>query len=173
MAKNVLSLRNFTTDDLDHFLEWATDPQVTEFLTWEPYTSREEALSFLRRVAIPNPWLKAICLDGKAIGSINLRKGSHIHKCVAEMGYCLARKYWGKGYATRAVKLAVSSGFEDVGVSRIQALVHPENIGSRRVLEKAGFQQDAMLRNFMMVGVGGRERVSDALMFSALPKHHN
>jgi RimJ/RimL family protein N-acetyltransferase len=163
---DVLSLRNFTTDDLDHFLEWATDPEVTKFLTWEPYTSRDEALAFLTSVAIPHPWLKAICLDGKAIGSINLRKGSGVHRCLAVMGYCLSRKYWGRGYVTQAVKLALSTGFQDLDVVRIEALVNPKNIGSRRVLEKAGFQQDDLLKSCMVVSIGGQERICDALLFS-------
>lgn len=170
MAENVVSLRNFTLDDVDDFMEWATDPLVTELLTWEPYTSREDAVAYLTMVAIPHPWLKAICLDGKAIGSVDLRRGSGIHCCLAEMGYCLARKHWGRGYATQAVKLALSAGFQDVGVVRIQALVHPENTRSKRVLEKAGFQQEALLRDFMVRSGGGiPERISDALIFAAFP----
>jgi ribosomal-protein-alanine N-acetyltransferase len=55
-----------------------------------------------------------------------------------EVGYLLARPFWGRGYATEAARASLHFGFENFKFDHIIALVHPENIASRRVLEKCG-----------------------------------
>ena len=60
------------------------------------------------------------------------------------------RKYWGNGFATQAVGLAIGKGFEDLGVERIEAFVDPANIASQRVLEKNGFVKEGLLRNWVV-----------------------
>jgi RimJ/RimL family protein N-acetyltransferase len=55
-----------------------------------------------------------------------------------EVGYLLNRPFWGKGYATEAARASLQFGFENLGFDHIIALVHPDNLGSRRVLEKCG-----------------------------------
>ena len=55
-----------------------------------------------------------------------------------EVGYLLGRDYWGRGLATEAAQTSVQFGFEDLGIETIVGIVHPENIASQRVLEKAG-----------------------------------
>jgi ribosomal-protein-alanine N-acetyltransferase len=55
-----------------------------------------------------------------------------------EVAYLLSRAYWGKGYATEAACAAVKFGFENAGLESIIGLAHPENLASRRVLEKCG-----------------------------------
>ena len=55
-----------------------------------------------------------------------------------EVGYLLSRDHWGRGLATEAARTSVQFGFEDLGIETIVGIVHPENIASQRVLEKAG-----------------------------------
>jgi ribosomal-protein-alanine N-acetyltransferase len=55
-----------------------------------------------------------------------------------EVGYLLGKAYWGRGLATEAARESVRFGFEDLGIETIVGVVHPENIASQRVLEKAG-----------------------------------
>jgi len=55
-----------------------------------------------------------------------------------EVGYLLGKPYWGRGLATEAARESVRFGFEDLGIETIVGVVHPENIASQRVLEKAG-----------------------------------
>ena len=55
-----------------------------------------------------------------------------------EVAYLLSRNAWGNGYATEAATASLNYGFSEVGLSRIIALVHPENLASRRVAEKIG-----------------------------------
>jgi len=55
-----------------------------------------------------------------------------------EVGYLLSPPQWGKGYATEAARESLRFGFEHLNLNRIIALVHPENLASRRVLAKCG-----------------------------------
>lgn len=55
-----------------------------------------------------------------------------------EIGYLLGRPFWGKGYATEGAKAGLEFGFDGLGLERIIGLIHPDNKGSQRVLEKLG-----------------------------------
>ena len=57
-----------------------------------------------------------------------------------EVGFLLDTPFWGKGYATEAARASVKFGFENFGFNHIIALVHPENLASRRVIEKCGME---------------------------------
>jgi [ribosomal protein S5]-alanine N-acetyltransferase len=57
-----------------------------------------------------------------------------------ELAYRLAKPYWGKGYATEAAAAWLSHGFDELGLERIVAVAHPENVASQRVLEKIGMR---------------------------------
>ena len=65
------------------------------------------------------------------------------------MGYGIATKYWGQGITTKAVKIALSQVFKDLpNLVRLQSFVAVENIASQRILEKAGFLKEGMLRKY-------------------------
>ena len=55
-----------------------------------------------------------------------------------EVGYLLDKPFWGKGYATEAARASIQFGFEQCNLDHIIALVHPDNVASRRVIEKCG-----------------------------------
>jgi RimJ/RimL family protein N-acetyltransferase len=141
-----VALKTFTSAHIDDFMEWATDDEVTKYMMWNSYTSRSDAEGFFTNVVEKHPWFKAICLGEKVIGSITLDKGKGAHSCKAELGYVISRKYWGNGFATQAIKLAIEAGFKDLDVERIEAFVDPGNIGSKRVLEKNGFTKEGLLK---------------------------
>lgn len=85
--------------------------------------------------------------EGALIGGIgfhDFRLGQS-HK--AELGYWLAKSYWGQGIMTDAAKKIAEFGLSEFGLSRITANVFDFNLGSTRVLEKAGFQLEGLLRN--------------------------
>jgi [ribosomal protein S5]-alanine N-acetyltransferase len=145
-----LSLKELTVADVDDFMEWATDDEVTKYMMWNSYSSHEEAQKFILTVVQPHPWFKAICLGEKVVGSITLDKGKGIHSCKAEIGYAVAKRYWGQGLATQAVKLAIRNGFVDLDVERIEAFVDPGNVSSQRVLDKSGFVREGLLRNCVL-----------------------
>lgn len=142
-----ITLKVFTSADIDDFMEWATDNEVTKYMMWNSYNSRSEAEVFFTNVVEKHSWFKSISLGEKVIGSITLDKGKGVHSCKAELGYVVARKYWGNGLATQAIKLAIQTGFKDLDIERIEAYVDPANIGSQRALEKNEFTQEGLLRS--------------------------
>ena len=89
----------------------------------------------------------AITLDGKVIGSIGAFRQENIHKHTAELGYYIAEEHWGKGIMTEAVKQLCDYVFSHTHMIRTYAEPFAYNIGSQRVLEKAGFQYEGTLRN--------------------------
>ncbi|MCH9626373.1 MAG: hypothetical protein S4CHLAM123_15700 [Chlamydiales bacterium] len=145
-----MSLKTLSSTDIDDFMEWATDDEVTRYMMWDSYKTRGVAEDFFNNVVEKHGWFKAICLGEKVIGSITLDKGKGTHSCKAELGYVLAKKYWGNGYATQAIQLALTAGFKELEVERLEAYVDPTNIGSQRVLEKNGFMREGLLRNHII-----------------------
>lgn len=108
---------------------------------------------------------RAIEVEGRAVGSIALCRGSDVYARTAELGYWLAEDFWGKGIMTEAVQRICEEGagrWEDL--LRIYAEPFAHNTASRRVLEKAGFQLEGILRH----GVCKRGRVYDACMYALL-----
>ena len=87
----------------------------------------------------------ALTVDGAVVGSVALDPIALRHK--AELGYWLGRKYWGRGMMTQAVNLVVQYGFQQLQLTRIYAYVFPFNKASARVLEKAGFSYEGLLRS--------------------------
>ncbi|KAF8388081.1 hypothetical protein HHK36_026747 [Tetracentron sinense] len=150
MDLSKISLRPFKLSDVDDFMVWASDDQVTKHLRWNSITSREEALTYLKEVAIPHPWRRSICFDDRPIGCISVRLEPGDDKCRANIGYALATQYWGQGIVTTAMRMALSCVFKDFpDLVRVQAFVEVENKGSQRVLEKAGFLKEGLLRKYL------------------------
>lgn len=87
----------------------------------------------------------AVDIDGKVAGGVGL---CHIDRQSknAEIGYWLAREYWGRGLMTKIVKEMVRYSFKKLQLVRVYGYVFPFNKASARVLEKAGFQYEGTLR---------------------------
>ena len=80
-----------------------------------------------------------VMLDaGEVVGHISLKNVDR-ERSEAEVGYWVGRPYWGRGYASRAVREVATFAFEDLGLRRLYAHVLAQNPASGRVLEKAGF----------------------------------
>ena len=88
----------------------------------------------------------AITVDDQAIGSVGAFRKDNIHHRTAELGYYIAEPYWGRGIGTAAVKQACASVFANTDIVRIFAEPFSSNIASCRVLEKAGFVFEGLLR---------------------------
>lgn len=90
--------------------------------------------------------MKAISVNSVAIGSIGVFGKDDVYKKSAELGYWLAEEFWNKGIITRAIKQITDIAFNELDVVRIFAEPFFTNIGSRRVLEKSGFELEGILR---------------------------
>lgn len=89
----------------------------------------------------------AITLDDAAIGSIGLIPGEDIYRKSAEFGYWLGEPYWGRGYATEAIRGVSDWALAQFDLARLYALVFTWNTASARALEKAGFVRESTARN--------------------------
>ncbi|HVM95462.1 MAG TPA: GNAT family N-acetyltransferase, partial [Candidatus Acidoferrales bacterium] len=132
------------------FEGWTQDVQVTRYLMWRPHTSVHETVEFLQRCergdlpGVGAPWLITKRDDGSALGMIDLR----LDAGRAEIGYVLRRSAWGKGYMTEAVRAVLEAAFAIPEVRRVWATCDVDNVASARVLEKAGMQREALLRQY-------------------------
>ena len=88
-----------------------------------------------------------IVVDGKAAGNISVEKSGDLRSGVGVIGYFLIPEFYGRGIMTEAVKMICAEAFEKLDVSRIEGTVFEPNIGSRRVLEKAGFELEGVLKD--------------------------
>ena len=94
-------------------------------------------------------YLFAIEADGKFVGGIGLHK--RMEHCF-DVGYWIAEKFWGKGYATEALRAITEFAFNDLKIDRIQAFVFEGNESSERVLEKCGYEYEGFLRKYHRKG---------------------
>ncbi|WP_049760461.1 GNAT family N-acetyltransferase [Deinococcus deserti] len=89
-------------------------------------------------------WAITLADTSELLGSVTLTPEPGQSR--AELGYWLGVPYWGRGYASEAVPAALNFGFGTLALHRIQATVFPRNPASARVLEKAGFRREGLLR---------------------------
>jgi len=144
-----LRVRNWSRDDLDALLRCANNPKIAANLRDQfphPYTRRDgiDYLNYVRSTDVPTSF--AIEYDGEAIGGIGFKLGTDISRLSVEMGYWLAEPFWGRGFTSRAVTAASDWAFDNYKIVRIFATVFSHNVASIRVLEKAGFEREGILR---------------------------
>lgn len=147
-----LLLRPFKRGDTDAmFKNWASDPEVTKYLTWPHYTSRDEVQlkidEWVSNYAKPDFYQWAIVEKGSddVIGTISVvSKNDLVH--LAHIGYCIGRAFQGKGYMTEALTRLIDFFFDDVGYNRIEARHDPNNAASGRVMQKAGLTFEGTMR---------------------------
>ena len=112
-----------------------------------PYT-RQDAKAFLKHAAAAeDPSNLAIEVGGEAVGAVGYVPGHDIERFCAEIGYWLGEELWGRGIATEALALVTDHAFRELNFLRLFALPFVENAGSIRVLEKAGYIREAVLRS--------------------------
>lgn len=90
--------------------------------------------------------VRAIVVNGEAVGSIGLFLKDDVYCKSAELGYWLGEPFWGHGIMSDAISGLCGLAFSQYDIVRIFAEPYAYNIGSRRALEKAGFQLEALLK---------------------------
>lgn len=137
-----LLLRKVKKEDAEAmFNNWASDPEVTKYITWSTHENIEitkQIINFwLEEEQDPKTFRFMITLKNSCelIGSIDVV--GYIDNN-PEIGYCLSRKYWNKGFITEACKAFVKYLF-DKGYKQIVIEADVNNIASNRVIEKCGF----------------------------------
>ncbi len=144
-----LQIRSWRKSDLEALLRHANNSKIAANLRDQfpfPYTRRDgvDYLEFVREQKPERSF--ALQFEGEAIGGLGFQIGVDIARVSAEMGYWLGESYWGRGFATRAAAAASEWAFAEYKLTRVFALVFSYNVASIRVLEKAGFEREGILR---------------------------
>ena len=142
-------LRDWKMSDLQSLVEHANNYNIAKWLTNQfPYPYDEKAgEAYINAVLSDNPRkIFAIDINGEAVGSIGVFPQSDIHEKSAEIGYWLSEKYWGNGIMAKAITEVFEYGFKTFDIARVFARPFSTNKGSQRVLEKAGFELEAILK---------------------------
>ena len=146
-----LYLRPFTLADAPKAYEnWMSDDDVTEFLTWDTHRSPEESERIIGKWVNEYEygtmeWCIVLKRKEEPIGSIAAVQ-DFPEKKYCEIGYCIGKDHWGKGYMTEAVRAVTEYIFRNTDYQWVQARCDSENHGSRRCLEKSNYKLAAVLR---------------------------
>ena len=147
---NGFILRGWKQGDEISLQKNANNPNVSRYLKDRfpyPYTM-EDATDWVNYNLDKDPVLNFVLdIGGEVAGGIAIELRDDIYHRSGIIGYWLAEPFWGKGIMTEAVKLLTSYGFDSLGLIRLQAGVFSKNTASMRVLEKAGYTKEAILRN--------------------------
>ena len=144
-----LCVRSWRKSDLDALVRYANNPKIAANLRDQfphPYT-RSAAAAYLADVRVAEVETSfAVEYAREAVGGIGFKLGTDIARLSAEMGYWLGEPFWGRGLTTRAVLATSDWAFENYKLTRIFATAFSHNAASMRVLEKAGFEREGILR---------------------------
>lgn len=147
-----ISIRKWKIEDAEDVKDAINNKKILDNLRDGipyPYTI-ENAKEFILQTLNAKPdsqYSWAIIADKKVIGSVGVFRKDNIHSHTAEIGYYIAQEYWGNGIMTRVIKEVCDYIFENTDIIRIFAEPFDYNIASCRVLEKAGFKLEGILRN--------------------------
>lgn len=112
-----------------------------------PYTAKDGEEFIAMVLNKPKPVADfAIEVEGKAVGGIGIVLNADVERISVEIGYWLGERYWGRGIMTFVVKEMVDYTFASFPIIKIYAPVFDFNVPSQRVLEKAGFEKETVLK---------------------------
>jgi ribosomal-protein-alanine N-acetyltransferase len=150
-----LRLREITKDDAEGIFSCFSNEKVTRYYGQETIRHIEQAEHFVEfflknyiekrgmRWGIERKDTRGI------IGTIGFNAWSPRHNR-AEIGYEIHPSQWGKGYASEAVSKVLEYGFDSLKLTRVGAVVFIDNEASIKLLNKMGFQQEGILRGYMV-----------------------
>lgn len=149
-----LILRRYKIEDADTmYKNWASDSEVTKFLTWQPHSSVDVSRSIIE------DWLKEYSDEkyyhwaivfrdngNEPIGDISVVQMNEDISMV-HIGYCLGRAWWRRGIMSEALKAVMDFMFDTVEVNRVESRHDPMNPNSGKVMQKCGMKYEGTLRS--------------------------
>ncbi len=143
-------LRKWAMQDAPSLIFHANNPNIAKNLRDRfphPYTEKDATDFLTATIAKPDPICDfAIDIDGEAVGGVGIVPQQDVERISAEIGYWLGETYWNRGIMTEVIRKTAQYVFENFSITKLFAPVFEFNIGSQRVLEKAGFQREGIMR---------------------------
>ena len=154
MKKESIKLRKFSRKDIDRIMKIFSDEKVTNGIgitlsEKPPKITRKFEETWLKKTISnyrkkkPKEYNLAITLDNVLIGSIGINKIDYKNKSI-EIGYWIGKDYWGKGFATKALKQFLDFINKKHKPKRVYGFAFTFNPGSKRVMEKCGFKLEGI-----------------------------
>jgi N-acetyltransferase len=163
-----LMLRYAGREDAPALFELASDPEVTKYFSWGPYTHQSQALAYIDsltskreqgeriEMVIVHPEVGVIGVTGLSEFSLRDRR--------AVVGTWHGRKWWGSGANRQSKALVLALAFARLGLNRLTAWCGTDNVRSQKALERIGFVHEGVLRRWHVHdGVG-----KDVIVYSML-----
>ena len=146
-----LSLRKAKLADAEAiFRQYATDPEVTKYVSWRAHRNLEETRDYMRMCSLAWDvgkafhWVIERAADKQVMGMMIARADAEKW----ELGYVLARQHWGRGFMTEALKELIAWALKQKDIYRVWAVCDVDNLASARVMEKSGMQREGVLRRW-------------------------
>ncbi len=146
-----LRLRELQESDAEDIHAMRSDESVMQFIGRARSTSSNDARELIERIQNEKTnteaitWGITIKPDETLIGTIGLYRLKKEH-FRGEIGYLLAKPFWGNGYMSESVVRVLKHAFESLGFHSIEADINPANSASKRVLDRAGFKLEGQLK---------------------------
>ncbi len=147
-----LILRRFIESDAVLMYDnWASDPEVSKYLTWPTHASVEVTKSLMKdwiaRYEKPDyyNWVIGLKETGEVVGNISVVEVKEKVEA-ALIGYCMGQAWWGRGIMPEALTEVIRYLFDEVGMNRVAACHSTQNPKSGRVMQKAGMKYEGTLR---------------------------
>lgn len=146
-----LILRKLTQEDDQGVFEYASDDQVTQYLTWDTHKTIEDSRGFIQFTLgryerdETGDWGIVWRESGKLIGTAGFA-WCDLKNRRAEIGYVIAKPFWGRGIMPEAVGRILRFGFEAMELNRIESCHFLPNEKSGRVMQKAGMSFEGIAR---------------------------
>jgi ribosomal-protein-alanine N-acetyltransferase len=152
LATDRLLLREFVEDDWQAVLAYQSDARYLEYSPWIHRTAgevRDFVRSFVEwqgeRPRTKYQLAIILPVEGRLIGNCGIRMET-ANSRQANIGFEIAPRYWGEGYATEAAQAMIAFGFEELRLHHIWARCVAKNAASYRVLEKVGMRREGRVR---------------------------
>jgi RimJ/RimL family protein N-acetyltransferase len=154
LTYGTLTLRPSRESDIESIYQACQDPLISHFTTVPANYTLEHAQSFVRQLdpeGLQNKREIRFIIESSQgatpglAGVISFHSPNFNNK-VAEIGYWIAKEYRGKSIGTTAVKVLTNFGFETMGWNRIEAMIDHDNEASKKVVTRAGYEHEGLLR---------------------------
>jgi ribosomal-protein-alanine N-acetyltransferase len=171
LSDGVVALRPWRDEDAGVKAAWREDAVIVRWTGVPANYTEAAALAWAAQMEEARKAGRVLALaitdavSGAVLGSCDMRRPDPDDPALGEVGYLVSEPARGRGVATRAMGLLIAWSFRELGMERVQALIHPDNPRSAGVLHRLGFQREGLLRQYRADDDGREDRV----LYSVLP----
>lgn len=143
-----LNLRRWYESDAKDLFAYARLPEVGPAAGWRPHKTIQDSVNIIKSfIAEDETWAVMDKVSRRVVGSVGLHPDEmRAIKTCRSLGYTLSPEVWGRGYATEAAQAALRFAFLDMELDLVSVSHFPDNVASKRVIEKCGFKLEGTVR---------------------------